>query len=239
MNARQYSMIHVYSHQASETTVKKTKPSMQRRRLGNQLYDILRERIAGYRFLASKKIDLELLTQELEVSRPPLWEAVCRLEQEGLVEIKPNRGVYVVEFSWQDAAELYMVRGSLEALASRLAVKRMTPVDFAGMAMCLEEHRELVSDGDWQRFSPMDHQFHQIFYASGGRHLRDALESIKIKLGTIHLDIQPLLGDLYDQHVRIHQALENRDEPAAVEAVLVHNRYMENYCLGMIDRGEQ
>lgn len=206
-------------------------PSIKRKRLGNQLYDILRERIAGYRFLSGKKLDLETLAEELEVSRPPLWEAVCRLEQEGLVEIKPNRGVYVVELSWEDAADLYMVRARLEALAARLAAPRINAVELAQMSMLLDEHGHLVETADWQRFSPMDHSLHGVMYAaSGSRMLQDSLESIKTKLGTIHLDIQPLLGDLYDQHKRIYNALSRHAVEESVEAVRVHNLYMEDYC---------
>ena len=204
---------------------------IQRRRLGQQLYDVLRERIAGYRFLAGKKLDLEVLAEELEVSRPPLWEAVCRLEQEGLVEIKPNRGVYVTEVSWLEASELYQVRGVLECLAARLAVPRIMEEGLALLASLLEEHKKLIEDGDWYRFSPMDHKLHGVLYdACGNGVLKEELLRIKIRLGMLRLDIQPLLSDLYVQHCNVYDALRTRNIEEAVASVAAHNYYMENYC---------
>ena len=205
--------------------------TIQRRRLGNQLYDILREHIAGFRFLGGKKLDLDTLAAELEVSRPPLWEAVCRLEQEGLVSIKPNRGVYIKEVSWGEAAELYQVRGVLESLAARLAAQNLSDAELAAIAALLEEHRKLIEDGDWYRFSPMDHKLHGVLYnACGNGVLQDELSRVRIRLGMLRLDIQPLLSVLYDQHLAVYEALCERDTEKAVALVAAHNYFMEDYC---------
>lgn len=204
---------------------------IQRRRLGNHLYDILLERIASFRFQSGGKLDLEELAEELGVSRPPLWEAVCRLEQEGLVDIRPNRGVYLTILSWRAAAEVYQVRASLEGLAARLAVPNVTRAALSEMEYLLEEHRALIESGDWFSFSPMDHRFHAIIYETGGNDvLTEQLLRMKTRLGTLCLDIQPLLPDLYVQHKAVYEALAAGNARRAAAAITAHNEYMEQYC---------
>jgi DNA-binding GntR family transcriptional regulator len=64
-----------------------------RSNLNAQVYDILKEMIADRRFEPGSYINVEKLTQELGVSRTPIWEAIRRLEQEGIVIHTPHKGV--------------------------------------------------------------------------------------------------------------------------------------------------
>jgi DNA-binding GntR family transcriptional regulator len=57
----------------------------------------------------------------LGISRTPIREAINRLEKEGLVEIFPQRGAFVVQFTEKDVYELFLIRENLEGLAARLA----------------------------------------------------------------------------------------------------------------------
>ena len=56
----------------------------------------------------------------MEISRTPIWEAIHRLIQEGLLVSIPNRGVFVMDLSAEAALELYRGRWQVE-----LAFKRM------------------------------------------------------------------------------------------------------------------
>ena len=56
-----------------------------RTNLNVQVYDILKEMIADRRFAPGSSLNVEKLTHELGVSRTPIWEAIRKLEQEGIV----------------------------------------------------------------------------------------------------------------------------------------------------------
>ena len=60
----------------------------------------------------------------LSLSRTPIREALIRLEEEGLVEVKPRHGVTVRAQSLDDLAEIYEVFSALEVQAARLAAVR-------------------------------------------------------------------------------------------------------------------
>ena len=62
----------------------------------------------------------QLLEQEaaerLDMSRTPVREAMVRLRQDGMVEIRPRHGMRVLPVSARDMAELYAVLTALEGI---------------------------------------------------------------------------------------------------------------------------
>ena len=60
-----------------------------------KVYQKVRNMIALHRFKPGFKLNVQKLSKELGVSRTPVWEAMRRLEQEGVVETIPNRGVFI------------------------------------------------------------------------------------------------------------------------------------------------
>ena len=68
---------------------------------------------------------LELaLSDQLQVSRTPVREALISLAEDGLVEYRPNRGYVVRSFTIDYIMHAYVVRESLESVACRLAAER-------------------------------------------------------------------------------------------------------------------
>lgn len=66
------------------------------------------------------------LAEDLQLSRTPVREALRMLQSEGLVAFEPNRGARVRELSRAHIADLYELRGRLEAMAAELAAQRAT-----------------------------------------------------------------------------------------------------------------
>ena len=116
--------------------------------LNTQVYDILKEMIADQRFLPGSSLNVEKLTQELGVSRTPIWEAIRRLEQEGIVAHTPHKGVRVVELTRKMALELYEVRETMESLAARLGAERAKQALVNRMKKILAEQLTVVKNED-------------------------------------------------------------------------------------------
>jgi DNA-binding GntR family transcriptional regulator len=183
--------------------------------------------IAVHRFEPGTRINVEQITKEVGVSRTPVWEAIHRLIQEGLLENIPNRGVFMVSLTPSKALELYSVREVLEGLAARLAAQNVDDRMLRKMAKRLEEQRKVIDRGDLVGYSQSDFDFHALIYeASGNRTLQEMLEAIKHKMRPISLHIQPMLEDLFDDHTAILEALRQRDADKAEAAFRRHNRQM-------------
>jgi DNA-binding GntR family transcriptional regulator len=118
--------------------------------LSSKVYEALREMIAQHRFRPGARVNVERLSKELDVSRTPVWEAVRRLEVEGLLKYIPYRGVFMVETSLERALELYQVREALEGLAGRLAAEHVSDKLIEKMARTLEGQVQTIHAGDFR-----------------------------------------------------------------------------------------
>src|SRR5260370_25980939 len=71
----------------------------------------------------------EQLSEQFNVSRTPIREALRRLAALGLVSFVPHRGVRVRTISREELHEAVMVRAQLEALATGVAAAQITAED--------------------------------------------------------------------------------------------------------------
>ena len=200
---------------------------LQREKLSNQIYIVLKEMIADYRFLPGARLNIESIARELDVSRTPVWEAVRRLEQEGLVEDIHNRGVFMSSLTSEKALDLYAVREVLEGMAARLAATRIDDGSLQKMSECLQRQREAVESRDVLAYSKLDFEFHAIVYdACGNEWLKELLDTIKNKMRPLTLHMQPNFLQLIDHHAELIRALRGRDPEKAEHEFRRHNQYM-------------
>jgi DNA-binding GntR family transcriptional regulator len=193
--------------------------------LSERAYFRIKKMISEYRYSPGSRLNVEQLARDLGTSRTPIWEAVRRLEQEGLVRNIPNRGVFLVELTRADAIELYTVREVLEGMAARLAVQRISDKALEKMEKLLREQEKIVAEEDLVAYSKSDFEFHANIYAACGNGiLREMLESIKEKLRPIDMRITPILSGLFNDHQMIVRALRLRDALLAESAFREHNQ---------------
>jgi DNA-binding GntR family transcriptional regulator len=193
--------------------------------LSERAYFRIKKMISDYRFSPGSRLNVEHLARDLGTSRTPVWEAVRRLEQEGLVKNIPNRGVFLVELTREIAIELYTVREVLEGMAARLAVQRISDKALEKMEKLLRAQEGIVSKEDLVAYSKSDFEFHACIYAAcGNAILREMLESIKEKARPIAMRITPILTELFHDHEMIVHALRQRDPLLAEVAFREHNQ---------------
>ena len=82
-----------------------------------QAYNILKEKIIYCHYPPGSQLSEEILQNELGMSRTPIRDALSRLEQEGLVTIRPKRGITVESLRIKELNMIYEVRMLLECYA--------------------------------------------------------------------------------------------------------------------------
>jgi DNA-binding GntR family transcriptional regulator len=95
------------------------------------------------------KLRAEDLAARWQVSPTPLREAFQRLGGARLVDVSPQRGVRVAEFTLDDAADLYALRLRLEPPALRQSLRRSDDAHRAEIAAALSrlEAARTLDDG--------------------------------------------------------------------------------------------
>ncbi len=211
-----------------------------RQGLRGQVYDRLHEMIENSRFLPGARLNVEQLTAELGVSRTPVWQAIGRLEQEGLLRSVPNKGVYMVELSPEQALDLYSVREVLECMAAERAAERIDEGTLAAMQENLANQRVVVEAKDLVSYSKLDFDFHaSVYRASGNDYLVEILSEIKKKMRPMVNHMTSVLEDLYQDHVAIVDALKRRDAHGAIEGFRTHNERMKALIRTAMGEGQR
>jgi DNA-binding GntR family transcriptional regulator len=165
----------------------KPPPVIQRRNLGDDVYQILWARIVSRDLHPGEKLSDLRLSSELGVSRTPVREALHRLSQDGVIRAEPNRGFFVTSFSARDIDEIFEIRAALEALALRTWLAHNPEEDFGDELAVLEEVERAIAEAADdeeiraanERFLAADQAFHRaIIEHSGNGRLAGLIEGI-------------------------------------------------------------
>ncbi|MFC0270474.1 GntR family transcriptional regulator [Metabacillus herbersteinensis] len=89
-------------------------------------YEKIKSDIISGEYRPGQRLLEKELTETLEVSRTPIRDALVRLQEEGLVIIKPHRGVFVRKLTRKDIQDHYQTRAVLEGLGAKLAAINVT-----------------------------------------------------------------------------------------------------------------
>ena len=139
--------------------------------LKEKTYEILKEAISKMNIYAPDaqlRLDERQLSEQLGISRTPLREALVRLEQEGLVNIIPRRGIFIVRKTKQEIVELIVVWAALESMAARLATQHASGEDIASLRSMFPAFGAGDQPANIDEYSERNIEFHQTILRLGG-----------------------------------------------------------------------
>ena len=190
----------------------------------------LRAAILGGHFGPGERLREEVLARSMGVSRGPVREALARLEREGLVVIRHNRGAFVGQLSREDLDEVHTLRVVLERLAVQRAAQLGDPALFAEMQAVVDEMAARADRGiTEQEAAELDVRFHDLIYrGSAHRRLQECWANLSPQVHIVLLSRNVAHEDFRDYLVGSHQAildaLRERDEPKALAILDDHLR---------------
>jgi DNA-binding GntR family transcriptional regulator len=169
-----------------------------------------------------ERLTQEDLAQRLAVSRQPVLQALRLLKKDGFVEDAPGRGVRVTQLDIGWIAQVYQVRGSLDALAVRLAAERGARLD----PDVMRQGRLAESGRDVQAMIQADLAFHHAIYqASGNPLIAQSIDlhwhHLKRVMGAV-LQSSQQRQTVWDDHEAIAHAISTNDADLAVRLVQEH-----------------
>jgi DNA-binding GntR family transcriptional regulator len=199
----------------------------ERTNLRNQVYDVLKKRIILREIPSGKKINEEELAKSLGVSRTPIRETLVRLEHEGIVEIIPRRGAFVVSQSKEKVRDLLQVREVLEGLVARLATENMKSELLDRIKRSLEKVSSTDDDDNrLLKYTPADVEFHALLLeACDNELLKTMMENLNVHLQMVRLRTVALPGrpeQTVLEHYEIVEAIEKRNSILAEKLMKEH-----------------
>lgn len=228
------------------------------RKIYEEVAEVLLESIKKGELKPGDKLDsVQQLSENFQVGRSAIREALSALRAMGLVEMKQGEGTYIkgyeaenvtfplttaILMNKKDVADLLEVRKIIETGAASAAAKKRTAVNLAAMESALEAMKD--AHGDEKVGEKADMDFHvAIAEASQNPLLVNLLNQVSgIMIETMKetrrlwlFSRQTTSEQLREEHVAIFNAISEGDEIKASKAMLTHlenvEKILESYFL--------
>lgn len=185
----------------------------------NRIYKELRRSIIMHHRKPGERLLVDELAKLYGTSITPVRDAMQRLDQEGLVTIRPRSGCYVTRLTLKQLNDMLDLRGVLEIAAIERAVPRITEAQLQNLE---HVHAGYTGDDDasYERYTEENRSFHYLIAKAAGN------EELAETLGRLHDRLERFMilrrgGQSQPHtHARILEALRQRDVASARQAML-------------------
>jgi DNA-binding GntR family transcriptional regulator len=126
------------------------------RTLTDQAYVVLEELIVTLRLAPGAVLSESALSEQLEIGRTPIREALQRLSREGLITILPRKGILVTEINPRSQLLLLEVRRELKRLLARTGAIRATKEERERFREIADGMKQAGHDNDEISFMRLD-----------------------------------------------------------------------------------
>lgn len=194
--------------------------------VGPQLFWILRNQIVNNALVPGSRLSEAEVATAFGVSRQPVREAFIKLAEEGLVEVRPQRGTFVRKISTGSVMDARFVREAIEADVVKLVAQAADPAVVRELEALVAAQTELERS-DRRGFMSLDDAFHRtLAEAAGTGHAWRVIEGMKSQMDRVRqLSTEQFpLKRLIAQHQAIVSAIATQNPQAAEAAMRDHLR---------------
>ena len=201
----------------------------------------LRSRIfSGDLAAGSDHLESEL-AELLDMSRTPVREAVLTLESQGLLELRPRKGVRILPLSPEDMSEIYDILTELEShAAERAAMANYDKDDLADLVRAIDDMDKAISKSDLDAWAEADDRFHAELVRLGGNSRIRAIVGMMSdqvrRARTTTLFMRPLPVKSNEDHRTVLSAIQSGDATKARDCHRQHRQHAKAILVELLSK---
>lgn len=190
------------------------------------VYDALKQAIMTLHYPPGTVMSTQEIATKLNVSRTPVREAFLRLQQEGLVDMIPQRETMVSRIDLKRVEEERFIRESLEVAVIDPFLQRCKPSHFTRLREVIQKQRELLQEKRYADFVNYDNQWHRLVFDVAERPLAwETMMSVnghynRIRVLTARIDATS--AGVIQQHYKIMALMEEGKADDARAEIMDH-----------------
>lgn len=181
------------------------------------------------------------LANSLGMSRTPVREAVLILESQGLLEVRPRKGVRIRPLAIGDMAEIYDILTELEGLAAAQAAKHgYSTKDLSVLSKSIVQMESALAQSDREIWAENDDIFHAELVRLGGNvRLQNIVAMMadqvrRARMITLHM--RPTPDKSNADHRGVLSAIERGDAVAARDIHHRHRTAAKAILIGLLEK---
>lgn len=209
--------------------------------LAEQAYQEIRARILDNLWSPGYQALEQEVALALGMSRTPVREAMMRLQQEGLVEVAPRRGMRVLPVSPTDMREIYEILTALECMAAEtLGKRRPSQQELRPLVEATQLMEAALAREDLDAWAKADETFHLALVKLAGN--RMLLETVmgywdrahRARMFTLRLRPKPVNST--KEHMQLVDMLAAGDGAGAAQVNRSHRERASRELLAIFER---
>lgn len=193
------------------------------------VYQTLKDDIQYLRLMPGSVIRESDLIRDFGCSRTPIREALLRLSGEYLVDIYPQRGMYVSRIDFPLAAEVAYMRHILDSDICLSLCRQHTSLQ-SSVDEVFYFMSTAVKNRDVVRYIQMDNAFHRaIFTAAGRERIWSIISNSRApynRVLVLDLSMDNNLERSYGEHQKIAEYIETGNEEELRKILEVHHDHL-------------
>ncbi len=191
-----------------------------------QIAETLEQLVFQGEYEDGQRLDEIKLSEQFNVSRTPIREALQRLVLSGMAEQIPRRGVFIRQPGPVELLEMFETMAELEAACGRFAAARMTDEDLGRLSEANLRCRDAVEKGDAAEYYHENESFHQeIYRGATNSYLQGEALRLQNRLKPyrrVQLRFRGRMAQSLAEHDGIIEALKSGDSELAAKLLRGH-----------------
>ncbi len=201
----------------------------EKKSLKQSVYTTLKDAILARKLPPGKQIVENVISESLNISRTPIRSAIDLLAADGLVEIIPNKGAFVINPSLDEVLQAYELRKELEIMAVQKSLNSLRETDFVEMEKIVALEKGALYSKDLKTYINANENFHlAITKRSGNIFLNEFIEKL-INQTSIYLILFDMFFEEnspqpygYKEHLEIVELMREKNIEALRETLERH-----------------
>lgn len=188
----------------------------------------------------SNHLETELAAR-LGMSRTPVREASLVLENQGLIEVRPRKGIRVLPLSPDDMREVYEVLTELESLAAEQAAQQnYSSEDLVNLAEAVDAMDQAVEQEDLEAWAVADDAFHTELVRLGSNKRISSIVGMMAdqvrRARYVTLPMRDMPRDSNADHRQVYNAIKSGDAETAKITHYNHRAKSKYMMLSLLEK---
>ena len=187
----------------------------------SHIFNELKNDIIFFKIKPGDTISEIELTKRFKISRTPIRDIIKKLEYEGFVEVRPQKGTFVTSIDVSKIYEIMYLREILEISVAKQLIQKASDEELCRLDLIVSSQLNVINscteDERAAKFLESDDEFHQALFAMANKSfLWDMVAKVKSHYYRVRYLLNLRNKDdmlkVLTQHSSIIEALKERNE---------------------------
>ncbi|MBH0160384.1 MULTISPECIES: GntR family transcriptional regulator [Fictibacillus] len=202
---------------------------MRKETVEQRVYHLIKNAILNRQIAPGNQLFESAIAEKVNASRTPIRSAIMKLKSEGLVNVIPNKGAFIVQPTIEEMIQAFEMRKTLEEMSIQKGFSNLGSDDVEQLKQLLIEMKTAFIERKIVPYQEKNNAFHLVLAtASGNRYLIEFMNKILSQI-TIYMVLYDVFNEDSNneeldilEHERMIQYIEKGEEENLRALLLQH-----------------